>query len=89
MPAQDVNIVSTIPEGSEVAAKVRIKSHLDNSDTYLTLAPLKVVLTEAARELRDSDKDWYYIEQLFRFIDGLTHENAHLFLHYLVCYNGG
>lgn len=92
MPAQDVNIVGTIPEGSEVAAKfmaaakVRIKTYLDNSDTYLTLAPLKVVLTEAARELRDADRDWYYIEQLFRFINGLTQENAHLFLHYLGYY---
>jgi hypothetical protein len=89
MPAQDVNIVGTIPEGSEVAAKfvaaakARIKSHLDNADTYLTLEPLKVVLTEAARELRDADKDWYYVGELFNFIDGLTEKNAHLFLHYL------
>lgn len=89
MPAQDVNIVGTIPEGSEVAAKfvaaakARIKSHLDNADTHLTLSPLKVVLTEAARELRDADRDWYYVGELFKFIDGLTEKNAHLFLHYL------
>ncbi len=92
MPAQDVNIVGTIPEGSEVAAKfvaaakARIKSHLDNADTHLTLSPLKVVLTEAARELRDADRDWYYLGELFKFINGLTEKNAHLFLHYLGYY---